>query len=164
MPALYHQLPFIAVAMLLQTCKFILITSLSAVFIVYFGHPSYIKYHRKDTVFTEATVEDGQIHPPAIRIYAWRRELYNGWKNSTFGDKNSCHIKIEIQSNASGTFDNFVHCINDETFKLDDILLSAESGNNNLTNDAFWATEITIFTAGKSYSLSDSQLKVEKNI
>ena len=117
--------------MFFKTCKFILITSLAVVFFVFFGHPSYVKYQRKDTVFTESNVEDGKIPPPAITIYAWRRSLFTGWKNSTVG-KDSCNV--------SDTFDNYVQCVNDETFKLGDILLSASNGNHNLTKDAFWVS------------------------
>ena len=91
------------------------------------------------------------MHPPAITIYAWRRSLFTGWKNSTVG-KESCNV--------SDTFDKFVQCVNDKTFKLSDILLYALNGNDNLTKDAFWAEEIAALYAGKSHSLTATQFDV----
>jgi hypothetical protein len=58
---------------------------------------------------------------------------------------------------------SFLQCVNDKTFRLKDILLSAENGNTNLTKDKFWAEEITTFFAGKSYSLIATESGVDFN-
>ena len=97
--------------MLLNTCKFIVIASLAVVFFVFFGHPSYLKYQRKDTVFTESKVKYGPVNPPAITIYAWRKALFNGWKNTSYTGYTSFDWKNNC--NVSDTFDNFVQCVND---------------------------------------------------
>jgi hypothetical protein len=69
--------------MLLNTFTFVVIPSIAAVFFIFFGHPTYVKYPRKDTVFTETKVRYDSMHPPAITIYAWKGSLFNGWKNTS---------------------------------------------------------------------------------
>jgi hypothetical protein len=54
-----------------------------------------------------------------------------------------------------------VKCINDKTFKHSDIIQRAIVGNSNVTNDLFWAEEMTTFNAGKSYSLNNTAAQEE---
>ena len=46
-------------------------------------------------------------------------------------------------------------CINDKTFKRDDVILWANNGKNNAIKEEFWAEEITTFFGGKSHSLQN---------
>ena len=136
--------------MFLLTCKLIFVTTLAIIFLKFFGHPSYIKYQKEGTVFTETKVRNDQTKPPAITIFTWSGVIFNGWKNASYV---TYSLNSENFCNVSDTFDKFVWCINEKTFKRDDVILWANDGNNNILNESFWAEEITTFYAGKSYSL-----------
>ena len=76
--------------------------------------------------------------------------IFNRWKNASY---KTYSLNSENFCNASDTFAKFVWCINEKTFKRDDVILSANAGNKTTLNESFWAEEITTFYAGKSYSL-----------
>ena len=133
------------------SCKLIFIIFLAVIFIIFFGYPSYVKNRKNATVFTETKVTLDPNKSPAITILAWRGFLFNGWKNYAYWTS----INSKDLCNASDTFATFVKCINDKTFKHSDIILRTTNGNNNMTNETSWTEEISLFHAGKSYSLNN---------
>ena len=106
--------PVDTVNMLLLTCKLIFVATLAVIFLTFFGPPSYVKYQRKNTVSTESKVRYDPKKPPAITIFAWSGVIFNGWKNASYV---TYSLNSENFCNSSETFDNFVQCINDKTFK-----------------------------------------------
>ena len=137
------------------SCKLIFITFLAVIFILFFGYPSFIKYQKKATVFTETKVTHDLNNPPVITVFAWRGVILNGWKNGTYINS----INSKDLCNASDTFETIVKCINDKTFKYDEIIQQATNGKNNITKESFWTEEISSFNAGKSYSLNNNATK-----
>ena len=138
-------------AMLLLTCKFVVIASLAAVFLTFFGHPSYVKFLNQDTVFTETQVKFDPRKPVGITIFAWKKYVFHGWKdNYTF--KEHC--------NETTDFDRVVQCINNGTFKHDDIIdkYTKHKINNktDVTKNTPYTEDIPNMTVGKSYSINIS--------
>jgi hypothetical protein len=105
------------VAMLLHTCKCVVISSLAAVFFTFFGHPSYIKYLKQDTVFTETNVKYDPQKPVGIIIFVWQTYEFYGWK-----DNKNKKFDLKKYCNASTDLGRVVQCINIGTFKHDDII------------------------------------------
>ena len=107
------------------------------IFIVFFGYPSYVKFQKKATVFTETKVTLDPNKSPAITIFASRGTLFNGWKNEMY------MTSVSSLCNASATFAKFVKCINDKTFEHGDIILFHTNGHNIITNETSWTKEIS---------------------
>ena len=103
--------------MLLLTGKGVYISILACIFLGYFGYPSYVKYKNHDTVFTETRVKFDPQKPVGITIYAWRKTLFNGWK-----DKEGFIEGFINLCNESSDFKIIFQCINNGTFKHDDII------------------------------------------
>ena len=122
--------------MILHICKFVVIASLAAVFLTFFGHPSYIKYQRQDTVFTETRVKFDPQKPVGITILAWKGYLFYGWKDIKY------EFELKKYCNESTDFHRVVQCINNGTFKHDDIIEEYKKVNTNKTKDTIY-TDIT---------------------
>ena len=137
--------------MLLHTCKFVVITSLAAVFLTFFGHPSYVKYLNHDTVFTENMVKFDKQKPLGITIFAWRTNTLYGWKD------NKKVFELKKFCNKSADFDRVVQCIHDGTFKYDEIIEKYKKiktkKETDITKDTIYTGDISNFFAGKSYSI-----------
>jgi hypothetical protein len=69
-----------SIVMLFHSCKVVVIASLAAVFLLFFGYPSYVKYLNQDTVFTESSVKFDPQKPVGITIFAWQTYKFYGWK------------------------------------------------------------------------------------
>ena len=93
--------------MLLLTGKGVFISILAGLILGYFGHPSYVKYKNHDTVFTETRVKFDPQKPVGITIYAWRKTLFNGWK-----DKEGFIEGFINLCNESSDFKRVFQCIN----------------------------------------------------
>ena len=102
--------------MLLLAGKGVFILTLAGIFLGYFGYPSYVKYKKHDTVLTETRVEVDPLRQVGITIFAWQNTIFNGWKNNygVFNLKRLC--------NESTDFDRVVQCINNGTYKHNDII------------------------------------------
>ena len=140
--------------MLLHTCKFVVITSLSAVFLAFFGYPSYVKYLNQDTVFTESSVKFDPQKPVGITIFAWQTYKFYGWKDN----KNTFDLKCF--GNESTDFHKVVQCINNGTFKHDDIIEEymkvKTTIEKDITKDTIYTEDISFFFVGKAHSFNIS--------
>ena len=134
--------------MLLHSCKFLLIIALAAVFIKFFGHPSYVKYLDQDTVFTEHRVKFDPLKPVGITILAWQTYMFYGWKEhkNRFDLKNLCYESTD--------FDRVVQCINNGTFNHDDIIEKYTKrkirNETDVTKKTKYTEDISHFSVGNS--------------
>ena len=101
--------------MSLLLCRFVFVTILIFVFITNFGIPSYNKFIDGNTIFTERKVRIDKQKPPAITIFPWRSDMFNGLKNETF-------VKIQDFCNTSKPYEKVVECIEKNTFTKEDII------------------------------------------
>ena len=69
--------------MLHGICRVVFITILFSIFLIYFGHPSYVKYNARRTLITETNVAFDTKKPPAITILARQPNIKHGWKNKS---------------------------------------------------------------------------------
>ena len=82
------------VTMYIVASKLIFITILLVIFIVFFGHPSYMKYRANKTIIIESKIKYKSENPPAITIAALQPSSYwsVGWK----GNSSSVNLSGEI--------------------------------------------------------------------
>jgi hypothetical protein len=121
--------------MLLLTGKVVFVFILTGLFLAYFGFPLFEKYLKHDTVFTETRVKFAPEKTVGITIFAWHKNYFNGWKNSDDlieGLKKMCNESID--------FERVVQCINEGTFKHNDII----DKYTTFTNDG--ETDVTMDT------------------
>ena len=130
--------------------KLVFITTLGTIFLIYFGHPSYLKYKKNQTLISETKVDFNRNKPPAITVLAWRKQKEVGWKEKSNLTEN-CDV--------SQDFKDIIECIDNKTFNLSEILEQATSGDESktdITNASFWTEDLSNFQAGRCYSLNQS--------
>ena len=126
---------------------------LTGIFLGYFGYPSYVKYQKHDTVFTDSRVNFDPQKPVGITIFAWQKTLLYGWKNTE-----NVVLSLKNLCNESNDFKRVVQCINNRTYTHNDIVEKYTKVNINtetkietdVTKDTFYVDDISVFSAGKS--------------
>ena len=138
--------------MIFFTFKLIFISCLSLVFLLCFGYPSYKKFQQKDTVVTEEQISTDPMKPLMITIFPWEHYTYNGWK------ENHNHSgTLDELCNTPEEYEDIVKCIDEKTFKHDDVIEKYTEGEhpseNDVTNDTIWTEGLTTIFTGKSFSM-----------
>ena len=134
--------------------KIVFMLSLFLIFFKYFGYPSYIRFHKKDTVFSENQVPVDPTRPVMVTIIAWKYEFGVGWKEQPNGYTNLGDI-----CNPTDTYENLIECVNKKTFRHEDIITRSAIGNSyfgdeiDVTNISSWTQGITTFIMGKFHSV-----------
>ena len=128
--------------------------SLSLIFLKYFGYPSYITFHKKETDFSENQVPVNHTKPVMVTIYAWEYVHLVGCKEQSNGFTNLGEI-----CNSTDNYENMIECINNKTFKHEDIITRSTTGDSYLgdeidvTNISSWTKGITSFLIGRFHSV-----------
>ena len=141
--------------MWLLACKLVFGTILTAIFITFFGHPSYVKYQKSQTFISEKRVRFNLLKPPAITFVTSTSPMFKGWKMQNDDEK---WTNLETMCNTSIQFNELIQCMNKKTFKLGDIIEKASGSKTrtNLTDANYWKEGLDLFQAGKSFSLNQS--------
>ena len=84
--------------------------SLFLIFFKYFGYPSYIRFNKKGTVFSENQVPVDPTKSVMVTIYARKDNHLVGWKEQF--DGGIC--------NSTDNYENMIECIWNKTFKHED--------------------------------------------
>ena len=136
--------------MIFLTRKGIFICILAGIFIRYFGYPSYVKYEKHGTVFTETREEFDPQKTVGIAILVWRENLFIGWKNAgNWETETSLHNFC----NQSASFLEVVQCINNGTFKHEEIIENyAENENDSGSLKQTHMTKDTRYTVDGAIS------------
>ena len=143
--------------MILISGKGIFIFALAGIFLRYFCYKSYVKYNKYDTVFTETRVK---VDPPklvGITIFAWHKTMFNGWKNN---ERVFDLRRWQRLCNESTDFDRVVQCINNRTYKHNDIIEKYQNmifpNQTDVIKETIYTDDITTFAFGKSYTIKIS--------
>ena len=156
-------------AFFFATTKVAIIATLFAVFLLYFGCPSYERFRKGDTVFSERQVPLASSRPMGITVYA-QNEWMNGWKN--YSGRGINYTKF---CNTTDDYGKMVECINEKTYSHDDMInkytvIDANDTYKDVTNTTVWREGITTAFPGRfvtietflvpqeDYSLSQPQL------
>ena len=137
-------------------CRVVFITILFAIFVKYFGYPSYVKYNARETMIVETNVVFDTKKPPAITILARQVNVKHGWKNVSqrYIPRSGA---FKTFCGKSRTYEDAVRCINESTYDLFEMVNKATNGRNkNLSNDNFWTGDMSTFYWGKSFTLNNS--------
>ena len=140
---------FIAIKLVFISCLFL-------IFLKYFGYPSYRRYHKKDTVFSENQVSVDHTKPLMVTIYAWKDKALEGWKELPNGYTNLREIY-----NSTDGHESLIECITNKTYKHEDIISRSTTGDSHfhfheeidVTNMTSWTQGITTFKLGMFHSL-----------
>ena len=138
--------------MLLLTGKAVFISILAGIFLGYFVYPSYVKYQKHDTVFTDSRVNFDPQKPVGITIFAWQKTLLNGWKNNE-----NVVMSLKNLCNESNDYKRVVQCINNRTYTHNDIIEKYTKGLNgefDMTQETIYVEDISVLLSGKSYSIN----------
>ena len=103
--------------MLLTTMKLVFIFCLFLIFLKYFGYPSYRRFHKKDTVFSENQVPVDNTRPLMVTICTWKYKPLEGWK-----EQNNGYTDFREICNSTDDYENMIGCITNKTFKNEDII------------------------------------------
>ena len=133
--------------------RFFFISSLLVVFIKFFGHPSYVKYRRNETLISASKVTYNWKIPPAITISTWRKYFEKGWEKDVY------YHNLKENCAPFENYNKLVNCINEQTFDFSKILKGAINGDDsrsNITNTSFWREDFNNFNLGKQVTLNNS--------
>ena len=131
------------------TIRLVFISTLFLIFLLYFGCPSYRRFNKKDTVFSENQVSVDHARPVMITIFAWKGISFNGWKDQTVGYENLTGI-----CNSTDEYDKMIECIINKTYEHEDIISKCTTGEDDIDvkNKTTWIQGITKFSAGRFHS------------
>ena len=110
--------------MYIVASKLIFVTIILVIFVVFFGHPSYLKYRANKTIIIESKIRYKSENPPAITIAALQPSSYwsTGWKgNSSF----SYLFGETIQSVCDNLqdYNKTFNCIEEKSFKFSEVIM-----------------------------------------
>ena len=144
--------------MLLAVAKVTYVGVLAVFFLFFFGYPALQRYLERAVLIKVSTVslegENGGLLPPAITFCALTPRLpYSAGRKNSSGE---LHHVIEAECENLSNHIDIQKCIEEKTFKLDEILLGAVDGMvnpKNLLNKTFWTSYMTVTTYGNCYML-----------
>ena len=143
--------------MFLEFCQLLFGLILLSIFVIYFGHPSYVKYQDKKTLISEETVMFDSNNLPAVNIIAKIPNIPDGWKTkrdrlTETGMTIPWDEYVEHFCNVSNSLTDVVSCIKENTFELNDMI----DNHSSLANQNFWTSDISVFHSGKVFTLNTS--------
>ena len=125
-------------------CRFTFMFLLGVAFFIFFGLPSYQTFTKAKTLLVSSRVLFDQKRPPAVTIYAWQGDPFNGWRQNI---EQNWSTPVTGCDTSSG-FDQVVSCIQEKTFNLTEVV---DLGKHDLNCERRWSEEIGFLNAGKSY-------------
>ena len=108
--------------MFLQFCQLLFGFILLSIFVIFFGHPSYVKYQDKKTLISEEKVLFDSNNLPAVTIMAKIPNIPDGWKRDKLTETGVTipwDEYVEQFCDVSNTLTDLVKCIKENTFVLD---------------------------------------------
>ena len=139
-------------------CRLMIVTILFVVFIIAFFIPGIQKFFAKDTIFIEQKIPIDYSHPPAVTVLPWKGTLLSGFKGKTYTSTGDI-------CEESNTYQNFVKCIEDNTFKQNMTIKGImEKDDDEELDIPSWTEELTNAYIGKSFTLFNYQFGEEVKI